>query len=181
MTPTDTARAWLADPDCVVLDFETTALDGYAVEMAVCDMQGEPVLCRRLHPRVDAIDPRAQAVHGITLDSLAGEAGFGDVLEDVRRAVGGRNVVAYNATFDAGVFQREVQRLGLHGDTTIAPQQWRCAMHVYSAWVGDPGRYGGYRWQRLPGGDHSALGDCRAALEVLRRVAAGPAPTARYR
>ena len=31
--------------------------------------------------------------------------------------------------------------------------------------------YQNYRWQRLPEGDHSALGDCRATLEVIRRMA----------
>lgn len=28
-----------------------------------------------------------------------------------------------------------------------------------------------YRWQRLPGGDHSALGDCWATLKVLQKMA----------
>jgi len=28
-----------------------------------------------------------------------------------------------------------------------------------------------YRWQRLPGGDHSALSDCLATLKVLQAMA----------
>ena len=27
------------------------------------------------------------------------------------------------------------------------------------------------RWQKLPGGDHSALGDCRATLAILHEMA----------
>lgn len=32
-----------------------------------------------------------------------------------------------------------------------------------------------YRYQRLPGGDHSALGDARATLAVIKRMAGGGA------
>jgi DNA polymerase-3 subunit epsilon len=38
-------------------------------------------------------------------------------------------------------------------------------------WVGEPGWRGGFRWQKLPGGDHSAIGDARATLAVIRRMA----------
>jgi DNA polymerase-3 subunit epsilon len=45
-------------------------------------------------------------------------------------------------------------------------------MHWYSQWIGDWNDYhGNYKWQRLPGGDHSALGDCRATLAVLKQMA----------
>ena len=69
MTPRDTARAWLDDPLGVVLDFETTALDGYAVEVGIVNMTGEALLHARLKP-LAPMDPRAEAVHGITLDAL---------------------------------------------------------------------------------------------------------------
>jgi DNA polymerase III subunit epsilon len=43
----------------------------------------------------------------------------------------------------------------------------------YSQWVGERNEYhGDYKWQRLPGGDHSALGDCKATLEVIEAMAA---------
>jgi DNA polymerase-3 subunit epsilon len=46
-------------------------------------------------------------------------------------------------------------------------------MHWYAQFVGDWNEYhGNYKWQRLPGGDHSALGDCRATLAVLKEMAA---------
>jgi DNA polymerase-3 subunit epsilon len=46
-------------------------------------------------------------------------------------------------------------------------------MQWYSQWVGEWNDYHqDYKWQRLPGGDHSALGDCKATLEVIRRMAA---------
>jgi DNA polymerase-3 subunit epsilon len=48
-----------------------------------------------------------------------------------------------------------------------------CAMQWYAQYVGEWHDYwGNYRWQRLPGGDHSALGDARATLSLLKRMAA---------
>jgi DNA polymerase III subunit epsilon len=50
---------------------------------------------------------------------------------------------------------------------------YECAMLAYSDWIGNWNEYhGNNRWQRLPGGDHTALGDCRATLKVLRKIAA---------
>jgi DNA polymerase-3 subunit epsilon len=46
-------------------------------------------------------------------------------------------------------------------------------MGWYSQFVGEPGKRGGYKYQKLPGGDHSALGDCRATLKVLKDMARG--------
>ena len=54
----------------------------------------------------------------------------------------------------------------------INKSTWECAMHPYSQWVGDWNDYhGSYRWQRLPGGDHTAIGDCHATYAVLQRMA----------
>ena len=57
------------------------------------------------------------------------------------------------------------------------PARWCCTMDLYAADVGEPGPkdFGGvgdYRFQPLPGGDHTALGDARATLALLRAMAA---------
>jgi len=179
------AAAWLDDPNSVVMDFETTGLDGYAVEVAITDMNGEELLSRRVNPgrvRVAArggglddwvpitMHPKAEAVHGIRLDDLRDCPLFMDLVElDVLHGV---NVVAYNAPFDRSVWLRETyrwrqdeDRMAL--DSPPEPKEWRCAMRLYSEWVG--GRDA--PWMKLPGGDHTALGDCRATVAVLRRVA----------
>lgn len=167
MTPAETARAWLADPLGVVLDFETTSLDGYAVEIAAVDMEGRALAWERLWPG-DGVEmhPGAEAVHGIRLDSLKAAPTFSGLQESLRAALHGKNVVAYNAAFDCGVFQRERARLTLDEQAALTPLSWRCAMLLWGQHLGVR------RWQKLPGGDHSALGDARACLEVVRRVAA---------
>lgn len=46
-------------------------------------------------------------------------------------------------------------------------------MQWYSQFVGDwNDYYNNYRWQKLPSGDHSAIGDCRATLKVIEKMAA---------
>jgi hypothetical protein len=45
-------------------------------------------------------------------------------------------------------------------------------MDWYSQFIGDwNDYYGSYCWQKLPGGDHSALGDCIATLEIIKLMA----------
>lgn len=161
VTPTDTARAWLADPDCVVLDFETTGWVGLACEVAIVDMAGETLLHTRLWPDAP-MDPGAERVHGLTLDALAGEPTWLDVYARLADRIRYKHIIAYGMTFDRGVYQREMARMGGSGPPLLG---WRCAMHLYRQWLGQP------RAVPLPGGDHSALGDCRAALAVLRKVA----------
>lgn len=66
----------------------------------------------------------------------------------------------------------EVQALGARGllSGKYLPA-WECAMGWYSQYVGERGKRGGHKNQKLPGGDHSALGDCRATLKVLETMA----------
>ena len=162
----DTACGWLDDPLGVVLDFETTGLDGYAVELAVTSMTGAALLHHRIYPGHGVVmHPKAEAVHGIRLDDLQMEPTLADLRLEVSRVLEGANVHAYNAPFDRSIWARESERLG---DVAVGhPDEWRCIMRLYSEWVG--GRDA--PWIRLPGGDHTALGDCRAALAVLRKVA----------
>ncbi len=44
-------------------------------------------------------------------------------------------------------------------------------MRRYAAYVGEPSKRGGYRSQKLPGGDHSALGDAFATLRLIEKMA----------
>lgn len=47
-----------------------------------------------------------------------------------------------------------------------------CAMQWYSQWVGEWNDYhGNYKWQKLPGGNHTAYGDCLATLLVIEKMA----------
>lgn len=110
------ASAWaaevLADPNAVILDSETTGLYGsYAVELAVRRVVDREVLLDvRINPQVP-IEEGASAVHGITDADVAGEPVFAAFAERLLGVLDGRRVVVYNAEFDAGVLQREFERL----------------------------------------------------------------------
>jgi hypothetical protein len=47
-------------------------------------------------------------------------------------------------------------------------------MLAYSEWVGEERRWGEYRWQPLPYGNHPALGDCLGVLRTLEMMASSP-------
>src|SRR5215467_13015853 len=62
--------------------------------------------------------------------------------------------------FDQGMLAAARRR---HGLPPLGVARWSCAMEQYAAWYGDYSDvFGDYKYQRLPGGDHSAAGDCRA-------------------
>jgi inhibitor of KinA sporulation pathway (predicted exonuclease) len=46
-------------------------------------------------------------------------------------------------------------------------------MKRYAPYVGEPSKRGGYRNQKLVGGDHSALGDALATLRLIEEMAQG--------
>ncbi len=46
-------------------------------------------------------------------------------------------------------------------------------MRRYAAYMGEPSKRGGYRFQKLPGGDHTALGDALATLQLIEEMSTG--------
>jgi DNA polymerase-3 subunit epsilon len=159
----------------VVLDSETTGLKSPVgfVEVAIADPEGNPLINSTIRPKLP-IEPGAAKVHGYTVNALKGSPSFREIYSDILDAISGRRIVVYNARYDRRVFDTEVSMLGaralLAGRYLPA---WECAMGWYSQFVGEPGKRGGYKYQKLPGGDHSALGDCRATLKVLKDMARG--------
>ncbi|HEU4325296.1 MAG TPA: 3'-5' exonuclease [Roseiflexaceae bacterium] len=186
------ARA-MADPEAVILDTETTGLDGYLVEIAVVSMAGEVLFSTRVDPECP-IEPEAAKLHGITEVGLTGAPAFAQIADGLTALLAERTIWIYNKEFDASVLEREIARLalakaqaGLLAEDLAAARRfadrcgrrwrrqsrWRCAMRLYSEFVGDWSPYhGSYRYQPLPGGDHSAAGDALATLAVLRRMVA---------
>lgn len=164
------ARTILADQNVVILDTETTGLDSDAeiVQVAVIDTAGAVLLDTLIRP-TRPIPPDATGIHGITDAMVADAPTFAELAPLLYSLIAGRRLVIYNASYDMRLLRQ----------TAVATKaaKWPaltadCAMNGYSEWVGEwNARYGNYRWQRLPGGDHSALGDCRATLAVLKQMA----------
>jgi DNA polymerase-3 subunit epsilon len=177
------AQRWLTDPTAVILDTETTDLDGYLVQIAVIAMTGMVLFASLVNPQTSMSDG-AYHVHGISEAQVQDAPTFAQLVDELHAVLRGRLVITYHASFDQHILCNELLRL--HGTVTwqeahaardqwLEAMRWGCAMELYAEWVGDwSSWHGGYRWQPLPGGDHTALGDCLATLALLTSMAAGP-------
>ncbi len=175
------ARAWVTSKRTVILDSETTDLNGYLVQIAVIRAIDGAVLLDTLVNPQSPVSAGARAVHHITDETLEHAPTFDQIADDLLDLLRGRRVVTYNASFDHGILQNELIRLaGGHGVTyayhaayeVLRRPRWRCAMELRAQAIGDWSNYfGSYKWYPLDGGDHSALGDCVACREVLLRMA----------
>ncbi len=157
------ARTMSEPGAAVILDFETTDLEGLPVEVAVIDTAGRVLLDTLVNPG-RPISAEAQAVHGISDAMVADAPTWDQVLPQLLEAVGDRTVLAYNAEFDHAVFRRACRAAQLPaGPLGVFKDRWGCLMVNYTAWM----RL--WRWPAL-GGGHRALGDTQAALTVLREM-----------
>lgn len=181
------ADALLDRDDVLIIDTETTGLhEGAEVcQLALINTRGEVLLDTLVRPYGE-MDPGAEEVHGISMERLALAPRFDPVWAVIKPELAGRQVVIYNKAFDlkrmaeslaaAMVGAARQAKLETYRQARAeidgAAASYDCAMHWYAQWVGDwSAWHGSYRWPRLPGGDHTALGDAQATLAVLRRMA----------
>lgn len=95
---------------------------------------------------------------------------FKEIYQKTRKIIEGKTVIIYNAAFDTRLLLQTSRRYRLPS-LFDHEEQGECAMLMYSAWVGEEWPFGGYKWQKLVGGDHTALGDCLATLEIIKKMA----------
>lgn len=161
----------------VIFDTETTGLhQAEIVQAAVIDQDGAVLfdsLVRPEHPNqlLERGDDGVCAadIHGLTPDQLVDAPPFPAIYPALHDALAGRTVIIYNADFDRGVLQSNCDA---HNLPMPEMKEWVCAMKLYARYYGEWSRYWrDFRWQRLPGGDHSALGDCRATLALVKNLA----------
>jgi DNA polymerase III subunit epsilon len=111
----------------VVLDTETTGLEVSAghrvIEIGCVEMVGRRVtgnvLHHYIHPERE-IDPGAQAVHGISLEDLAGKPKFRELAHEIVDFLTGAEIVIHNAAFDVGFLNAEFAAAGLPRVDTFA-------------------------------------------------------------
>lgn len=175
------AQAVLNDPKAIILDTETTDLDGEPVEISIINVAGETLL-NTLVKSTEQISPGAMAVHGITEADLQTAPAFPDIYPDLCRILeAASRIVVYNAPFDFRILERarNVHNLSPFPVAlfdNVFPDEvvwWRgldCAMKMYAQWYGEWSSYHkDYKWQQLNGG-HRALGDCLATLAAIKEM-----------
>ena len=168
------AQEVLANESAVILDTETTGLDDAAeiIEIAVINAQGEPLLDTLVKPK-GKIPIEAYQIHGIGSAAVKNAPTWLDIEQQVSEMMhNAAPVVIYNAAYDTRLI-RQTRRLYNLPPWKISAQHYQCAMKRYAEFYGDwRGPQRGFRWQPLQGGNHRALGDCLATLEVIKKMAA---------
>ena len=158
------ARARLRRNDAVILDTETTDLDGDVIQLSVIDLHGTTLLSTLIRP-MSPISAVAAAVHGITDADVAAAPWMAEIAPQLQAVTRKKWVLAYNAPFDRAALVRSLELAQVAPGWLAAPSHWRCLMRLRAATENG-------RWTKLDG-PHHALGDCLAALQVLHRMA-GP-------
>ncbi len=153
----------------VILDTETTGLyNAEIVQAGICNLEGEIILDSLIKPTIP-IPKDASNVHKITDDIVKNSPTFPELYPEITKALKDKKVLIYNKAFDSSILNYCCQ---LHSLNSLdLDKRSECLMEWYAVFCGNWNEYyESYRWQRLKG-DHSAIGDCQAALLVLKEMA----------
>jgi DNA polymerase III subunit epsilon len=103
----------------IVLDTETTGLDhrkgDRIIEIGCIELLNRIptniTFHQYIHPEDRDVHPDAQAVHGITMDTLRDKPKFSEIAPAFIKFIGDAPLVIHNAMFDIGFINAELQRL----------------------------------------------------------------------
>ncbi len=163
------AREQLSQKDWAILDTETTGLYGAEiVEIAIIDSLGEILLDALVKPSIP-IPAEATEIHGISDAMVAAAPTFPEVYP-ADAALKDKRALIYNSAFDIKILNYCCQ---LHGLPALKlAERSDCLMERAAQWAGNWSYYHkDYRYVPLSGG-HRALADCKAAFELVKRMAA---------
>jgi DNA polymerase III subunit epsilon len=166
------AKSILNSPDeYYILDTETTGLAGpEIIELGIIDLDGNEIVNQRFNPKTQVTEG-ASNIHCMTNVSLQDERPFDSVIDCLNELIFDRKLLVYNLPFDREALFFTFGDRGYDAPTI----KGECVMQWYSQFCGEWNDYrSGYHWQNLPGGDHSAIGDCKATLQVIKGMAETP-------
>jgi len=168
----------------IVLDTETTGLDprsGHRLIEVACIELDDFIptgrsFHRYVHPERD-IEAEAQAVHGISIDFLAGKPKFAEpeVCDEFLEFVADAEIIAHNAGFDRAFINFELE---MAGRATIHDTRWIDTLSM--AQKRFPGMYNSldalckrFRISLAEREKHGALIDCRLLAAVYLELRGG--------
>ncbi len=164
------ARRLIDRDDWLILDTETTGLDERAeiIQIGVVSGYGNPLIDNILVKPTRPIPAQATAVHHITDETVKDAPSFKEVWPRLLGLLKDNEVVIYNSEYDVRLVRQTANLYGL----AVPDYRHSCAMLNYAAFLGEWNEHRqSYRWPKLQGGDHSAVGDCKATLELIERMA----------
>lgn len=151
----------------MILGVETTTPGaGALIEIAVMDTDSTTIRMNCLVKPWAPINLITQRRHHLTDDMVAGAPTFRQILTDLITITDRRVILAYNSGSAFDTVIREALRAGLDPEHLEDRSNWRSIAQARSNWLGHPDHY-------LPiPPTPRALGQCHAALNVLRDIAA---------
>ena len=159
-----------------VIDFETTglspAMGDRATEIAVVLLEGERVV-DRFQSLMNAgvrISGFIEAYTGISNEMIASAPSAARVMSEANRFVGGRPMVAHNASFDRRFWCAELQRLG-----EPAEQPFACTLLLARRLYPEAPNYrlgslAAFHALPAAGRAHRAMADAETAASLLGRI-----------
>lgn len=177
------SSAWakkMLDEGFLVLDYETTDINGEPVQIALIDSDDQTLINEIICPS-EQISPGAQRVHGISMADVKDKPRFQDLYPLLRHHLESHTVIAYNAAFEKKITERTLDKYHLDNISGI---NWQCAMLEYSKFnPGKMSRWGkkGGWWKlteaveqekiTVSGSAHDALIDVRMTLQLIEAMA----------
>lgn len=161
----------LINDSSIVIDTETTDLNGVAIQIALVCCATRKVLYSSLIATDKPISRGAFEVHGIDAEMLKDAPTAEQVKAEILPIIEDKNLVAFNSEFDSKVCARTFGKFD---------NKWTCAMYrVAVPTFGATNRHGtislaytvdcaGVQWS---GAAHDAAADALATVDVIRKVA----------
>lgn len=181
--PPNAIKALLDSSNFVVMDTETTDMNGYICQIAILNPSGETLLNKLILPPA-TISREASRIHGITNEMVLNAATLPEIAEElagILSSVG--TVVGWNIQFDIKALKRSVGAYTLPRLAKVIDDMATTDLMLpYSENHGEWSSYhGNYKWQKLTtaarrygistNGAHTALDDCRMTLAVMQQMA----------
>jgi DNA polymerase-3 subunit epsilon len=111
----------------VILDTETTGFTGEIIDLAIVNGQGRTLYNGLLRPKCK-IEYGATKVHHINYSMVSKSRTFAQEWEKIYSVIKGKNIVAYNAIFDAGRLEHTAKVHGIKIENMV----FYCAMLEYA-------------------------------------------------
>lgn len=180
---TDVLNVLLDSGDFVVLDTETTDLNGYICQIAILGSNGEFLLNKLIQPPAP-ISLDASRVHGITDEKVTNAPTLPQIAEELADILNAtKTIVGWNMSFDIKALKKSTGAYTLPRLAKVikdvAPTDLMLPFaEIYGEWSN---YHGNYKYQKLTTaarhygistqGAHSAIDDCRMTLAVMQHMA----------
>lgn len=182
------AAQWARDllsGEFIIFDTETTGFDDddEIIQIGVIDHEGNTVLDQLIKPDQPILNSQ---YHGIADETVKDTPEFPDAFEQIKAALDGNRVIAFNYEYDSRMLVQECHKHSLNSPIQHTHGAENCAMEQYARFYGQwKSSKGSYTWKSLRDAlfhfglkhedfgpkEHDACTDARATLALIKKMA----------